>query len=442
MASRTNTPATPTLVDTTDDNSRGGLFVQSNVSNETGNTPVAAANDTTVTLTINEEVRTFTLNSAVDQVLLPITIDTTGTGVDTNAHVISGMLNTSNELVLTTNDPNVIIPPISLASLAGVGNPLMSLTFDNTTRILTAALADGTPIMSTLFGVVTTVNGVAPDANGNVLIDVPGGAIRGGNGIVELTGEADLTGLTIDRATGFEIVEVGDTGTYIFQRIGVAPPATDPGDSSTRTLPPTSVFDTPVAPEIVTTITGANPIAPTDVTTTVTRTPPGGTPTTVPTTPTTTVNPDGTVVDVTVPVDDIDDEGDYDITTTINVTPTDPNGDDDPIVVMTPFSRIVPYFQLRAQPMTGLDITTGTDSGRWTGTVMTIAGPDPLWLAVQDGDLDTAVNNAFTNFGFPVNVTTRPAITVNDSTGRAITYNIFRVAGVGGGITLTNFNTR
>ena len=57
-------------------------------------------------------------------------------------------------------------------------------------------------------------------------------------------------------------------------------------------------------------------------------------------------------------------------------------------------------------------------------------------------DLSTTVNNAFTNFGFPVNVSTRPAIMVNDSTGRAITYNIFRVAGVGAGVTLSNFNTR
>ena len=441
MASRTDRPATPTLVDTTDDNSRGGLFVQSNVSNEVGNTPVAAANDTTVTLTINDEIRTFTLNSAVDQTLEPITIATTADGAD--SFVMSGMLDTNNQLILTRNNGETV-PGIDLSALAGgAGNPLMTLVFDNTTRILTATLMDGTTqIMSNAIDIgVQTVNGVAPDAAGNVVIDIPGGAIRGGNGTIALTGEADLTGLTIAESTGFQIVEVGTSGTYVFQRIPVTPPPVDPGDSSTRTLPPTSVFDTPVAPEIVTTITDAMPIVPGDVTTVVTRTPPGGTPTTVSTTPVTTVT-GGDTVDVTVPVGDIDDEGDYDITTTINITPTDPDGDDDPIVVTTPFSRIVPFFQSRTQPTTGLEITTGTNSGAWTGTVMTIDGAAPLWLAVQDSDLATTVNNVFTQFGFPVNVSTRPAIMVNDSTGRAITYNIFRVAGVGGNTTLTNFNTR
>ena len=330
-------------------------------------------------------------------------------------------------LVFTHLGPNV--DPTTIPLPTG-GNNLTPRTDAEINALIATAIAGITfP--------VTSVNGMT----GEVMIDLTGGAIRGGNGTGELTGEADLTGLTINPATGFQIVEVGDTGTYVFQRIPTTPPPVDPGDSSTRTLPPTSVFDTPVAPEIVTTITGANPIVPGDVTTVVTRTPPGGTPTTVSTTPVTTVT-GGDVVDVTVPVGDIDDEGDYDITTTINITPTDPDGDDDPIVVTTPFSRSVPFFQYRTQPMTAQDVITGTDSGPWTGTVMTIAGAAPLWLAVQDGDLSTTVNNAFTNFGFPVNVSTRPAIMANDATGRAITYNIFRVAGVGAGVTLSNFNTR
>ena len=57
MASRTGTPAVPTLTAVTDDNSRGGLFVQSNVSNEVSSfvVPTVTVNDSTIRIEIGAE---------------------------------------------------------------------------------------------------------------------------------------------------------------------------------------------------------------------------------------------------------------------------------------------------------------------------------------------------------------------------------------------------
>ena len=88
--------AQPSLTAITDDASRGGLFVQSNIANPVSGSDIRGevVNDSTITLTImingNPVTRTFTTNQAASDTLQFDFTVAGGTGGDTGGNINGG----------------------------------------------------------------------------------------------------------------------------------------------------------------------------------------------------------------------------------------------------------------------------------------------------------------------------------------------------------------
>ena len=370
---RANTPAAavPTLGATTDQASRGGFFTQSNVDVVGRLEDSVVVNDSQITISINGEEQSFTLNQAMAETL-QFTVEGGGGGGVGPAGP-PGPPGIQGDQGLPGRD-GTQGPP---------GQDGADATFPaNNTQ--TFMLSDGSTVTVTIGtdGTLSITQGTAPPP-----VNPPSG--------------------------------------------NTPPPQRD--DVFAPALPET--FDFTINPG-----TGGGDVANGgDVSPEVTRTNPDGTTTTI-TVPEPTVT-DGTDIVVTIPAADASPEGDYEVT--ITPTITRPDGTTEVIRDIDPatYTRFVPFFQYRTQPTSATEVTGGAASmAAWADEVRATTGSGSLFIAVEDGLLATTVTEARLNdrvngFRVRVGVVGSP-ITVVDSGGQDIVYNIFRTAGVEAGNTL------
>ena len=425
MASRTSNPAQFVSTGTTENNSRGGLFVQSNLANNVSGfvVPTVTVNDATVTIFQNDgttEVASFTLNQADDvNIILP-------TG--------------------TSGDPN---NPLTVIGVTILDRVLTFMHLDGTSTTITIPDGGGTVDLGPLEARVTaleainavlTVNSQAPDAAGNVDVDV---TLEVGNGTEATAATMMLSGLVINPDTGFQVVELSD-GTFVFQRIPTAGPSTPATRNTILTPPPGDIFGG--TPDVIpmTTITGGGVTPGTTPTTTVTL---GGNPITVQPGPPS-INGDRTVVTTTIDGTTVDSPGDYEVTTTIRVTPTDTTSPPTTITERETFTRFVPYYVVRTEPMDEsmlaalMPEATEFDPASFT----TPDGTGAAFLIIDSTIVPNTADRAFGDVrGFPVTWErrTRPggpttSIIRTDANNTSYTYDIYR-ANIIGSEPITNF---
>ena len=446
--SRGATPADPTLVATTDDNSRGGLFTRSNIANPVSGVDVngVSINDSTITITLNyadgtSQMQSFMLNQPTDAPLSFTVPGSAGGGssTDTNTFVTGGRLSTDlNSLILEYQDGTE-------------ANPIDISMLDAFTVAQIRAFADEQIAAASL---VRTVNMLTPDADGNVTITTSGdnfdpsdtvifstdpgtgnvsaqARMAVGNGT---TGTASnfADGLLVDPMTGYRIVEIGSTGTYVFEEIPAAP---QPANRPTFTQPPPSSALSP-SPAIMETLTAE---AGTFNSVTATVTPPGGA---AAVTPVVTGPGGGPVMmgdptaTITIPMGDANAPGDYMImATTMTLGANGMVRTDTPMVTV---NRFIPYFQSRT-PLTTANVAMATASdGAWTNTVTAIAGTGSLYIAALESELPNS--RMVVNQGpFQVfRLQPQPDVSVTLADGTTRTFNVFRVL-ANAGVELSNF---
>ena len=441
--SRPSIPAVPSVVGTTDDSSRGGLFSRTNLANPISGADVngVAIQDSTITIQINDNSQSFTLNQAADQTLEFRLTEGGGTDVNTTYTITL----VGEVLTLVGSDGTSV--PITLPSGGGAGNPLTTLNYATDTGILTATLMNGDQVMSNEIDVgVRTVNNNAPDANGNIDVALSASLLYAA-GQANTIGTHDTTfnSLVVDANTGLELRADGDG--IRLQRFTMRVPV-DPGSTDTVTPPPPSVFSPATPTEIDIVLTDVMPVAPTDVTVMVTR---DGNPITV--TPDVTINPAGDDIDVVIPPADTDEPGDYEVTTTVDITPTDPDGNDDDIIVTEPFSRVIPFAVSRTE-LSAVSALAAlrTATTEWTNTVTAPAGTGSLYLAIPQNDLDIDTRIAG-NVGIYDQVinglsglgrfqTTSDVFNITDSAGMDIPYRLYRTQTIGVGTVISNLRLR
>ena len=426
MASRTSTPATPTVRNTTDDSSRGSLFGISNVGDiVTGSsTPRGgvAASDAQITIQINDNAQNFTLNQLNNETLT-FNIDE---AADTNTTYTLSLADTT--LTLTGSDgmsSSVSLPDSSM------GNPVTTIAYTQANNELALTLMDSSVVTGTLDVGVTTVNGTAPDAAGNVevaLVAALGYAV----GQATTIGTSTLTfnSLVVDATTGLELIADG-MGVRLTSMDTPIPPM--PSGGTTRTIAPDTTALAPApAPEV--TVTPNNGVI-TSVTTTLSGVDPDGADLPVSITQTPTIPPGGTAdpVDITYPDSDTSNPatdytppGVYTVTTT---TTTD-NDETDPVTVtdVETFTRYIPFFMSRTEPTTAqnlLDSTFVSEAG-WSNEITAIAGRNVLYFSTTALAATTGVVTAMTNTGFPVRYASIRTIPVTDANGDTLTYTVFR----------------
>ena len=438
MASRTSNPAQFTSTGTTENNSRGGLFVQSNLANNVSGfvVPTVTVNDATIRIVQGTtELGAFTLNqSNNDTIMIP---ESTGTGSGPatipDGTVIGAAYAAGTPTSTLTLTIQGLVDPLVIPIPAGLDAAAVQVLIDASI----AAIDVG----------VRTVNGMAPDAAGNVDITV-GADINVGNGDMAADANMMLSGLVIDPDTNFRIRELAD-GTFIFEGIPTTPPGPNPVPATTRTTlvpPPMDIFEATPDAVPTTTITEGTVTPNTTPTTTVTI---DGTPVT--TTPTTEVNPDRTTVTTTIPGTDIDSPGDYEITTTIRVTPDDPTSPPTTVTETETFTRFVPYYVVRGVEPTTPDAVralTAEATEFNTASFVTPAGDTgSVFLIIDSATLPNTNDRAFGDVrGFPVTWERRTRtggpignhITLTDANGTNYEYDVYR-ANIVGSQTISNF---
>ena len=407
---RANTPiaAVPTLGATTDQASRGGFFTQSNVDVVGRLEDSVVVNDSQITISINGEEQSFTLNQAMAETL-QFTVEGGGGGTSDGNTFINAGRTEGDMLILTYNDDDEEALRIQLPE------------DDDTTYTFST---DGNGILT-----------ITPSEGNPQTIDI---TENSGGGTGTVTGGTDS--VVIDGATLTVVIDAMGVPTLTYS---AAPPAPLPPS----VIIPDDVEDSVFAPAEDETFdftvnpgTGGGGVANGgDVSPEVTRTNPDGTTTMI------TVNTpevtDGTDIVVTIPAADAAPEGDYEVR--ITPTITRPDGTTDVIRNLDPavYERFVPFFQYRTQPTSATEVTGGAASDAvWANAVEAIDGSGSLFIAVEDGLLATTVTQARLNdrlngFRVRVGVVGSP-ITVTDSGGQDIVYNIFRTAGVEAGNTL------
>lgn len=409
--SRRGTPAAPTLGSTTDQASRGGLFAGTQTNTGTLESNVVV-NDSTITVRINDQIQTFTVNQAMDSTLT-FTVDEGGGGSsEPDPNAFSGARINGNELVLVRNslqEQTLILPESTMVDLL----PLMN-------RV--TALEDAQYVRS------ATINGsIVFNPNDAGQLDL---TVDTGDTVVfsnaQLSPNVQLARSVTVNGTQWRL-DAGTPGT---------PPVTPMADGS---ITPTeeNIFTAPVAPVQTTTITDGTTDAD-SVTTTVTTTPPGQDPDPPVTLPpsTVTVGGGGTEVVVTVPADNIDDEGTHTVTTTITVQPSD-GGPTTMVTETDVVERFVPFFQSRSDITTEAELTAATASEMaWNGMLTAIPGTGTLYFATTELAATTGRVFAQTDTGFPVRYASLRTVSATDSTGTERNFVVFRIP-INGGVTAT-----
>ena len=454
--------AQPSLTAITDDASRGGLFVQSNIANPVSGSDIRGevVNDTTITLsiTINGDTQTqsFTTNqAAISTEAFDFTV-AGGTGGDTGGNINGGSFSPQTQtLTLTTvnggmipitgftfegrsdtdieNIVNTRIGATEIGDLMdvddtrGTAGQVLSVASDGLSLIYsdpaTARVVAGS-FSSNDTTVVITQNGTQVDlsaqpewtGNTNMGDNVGAAGVHAQNIIL-----AADTGLILDNTGGQVTIRLADT----------APP---PAGTPTATQPPPSsaLVPSPVQNILVTptggTFMGADPVRPTITP------PPGATPVT----PTTTVAPGGMTATIMIPGGGTNSPGNYMV-----MIETDTTGPDGMVVTETisdTIERFVPFFQSR-NVITATSL--GTESmAAWDGTLTAVPGAGgTLYVAALQSVLPDTT--AFADIaGFPVRVsrvgTTPIGVTLADASIANV--NVFRLQ-ANPGAAVSNFRS-
>jgi len=475
--SRGATPANPTLAATTEDNSRGGLFVRSNVANPVAGADISgiAVNDSTITITLNyadgtSESESFTLNqSNPNPDVLTFTVPGSAGGGS------GGPTNAFNAVEFDTTDPDVLI----FTRADGTGTQNINLSrFDDGTAIAQAIAnanipRDFTALMDTPDTITTSNTGqyLTANAAGDELVWAPlpgnvlntadfessdmtiadsagtqtgrinlaarplwtGNTNRGG-----ITGNVNATRIVLDASTNLILRDDG-SGVYTITTPGAAPAQGNAGVALTVPQVETA-FTTPPPPSgtvnadpgtTITTVTGR--ITNEDMSVDVSAT--------------TRIENMGDTAVITFPASTTDrgagdygNDGTYTVTTMTTVTTPETVDNPRTITTMETFNRFVPFYQVRRTtvPTTLAHLQAGTEStaafDNTTG-ISTIAGDD-----ANDGNLYFATTvltntniNACTNtslFGFEIIVEHVGTISTTDYGGDPLTYNVFQIFGI------------
>ena len=479
MASRTNSPANPTLQGTTDDASRGGLFARSAVANpvsgaDVNGTPI---NNATVTFSAGDNI---TLNGAAADVAInlnqandaTVTIASTATGggggpsVTPNNATITlagsggiqggGQFTVNQAADSTINfsvDPSTLpVPDLQAITFTGASTG----TYDGSTALTvniptgeaatiqvnnaTVTDADFTNSDSILFDTTLNTGVITAEARPQWT----GNTNRNG-----VTGNVNISRLILDASTGLILQAVDATnGVYTLTMQGAEPPAPTPSGSTTRTtVPPAgSALDLPTPPSVA--VTSTNGMI-TSIVSRITGTP-DGTSTMVSVTGTPMIAGDMMSGTVTYPASttgggttDYSEPGTYTVTTE---TTTDNDGTEPVTRTETEtFTRFIPFFQIRgASPTTAAQITAGTAStAAYDNTVgfTSIGGSGSFFFATA-ALTSTTINTAtFGALNLAANVRYVRSVQVPDAGGVNLAYQVYQVAGVVGGQTYTNFRT-
>ena len=478
MASRTNTPANPTLQGTTDDASRGGLFARSAVANpvsgaDVNGTPI---NDTTITFAAGDNItinggttETINLNQANAET---ITIASTATGsggtpapaANNSIITLAGSggiggggqftLDQATDQTITFNVDSSTLPVPDLQTLTFTG--ASPGTYDGSTA-LTVDIPTGTAA-SIQVNDTTVADADLTDTASVLYTTASGGVINaearpqwtGNTNREGLTGNVNIARLILDASTGLILQAVDATaGVYRLTMEGTAPPAPTPSGSTTMTTAMSgSALALPTPPAVMT--TAANGMI-TNIVSRITGTPEGST-TMVSVSGTPTIAPDMMSAMVTFPASgtgggptDYSEPGTYTVTTE---TTTDNDGTEPVTSTETEtFTRFVPFFTLfrasapttPAHLMAGMESTAAYDNT--TGATWPSAGGGGAYIATTTLT-NAAINQctsgtgAFTTF---LNVRTAGTIQVPDAGGINLTYHILQVAGVTPGLSCRDF---
>ena len=437
MASRTGTPANPTLTGITDDASRGGLFARSAVANPVSGADIngVAISDSTITIDINGETQTFTLNQTSDSTLTftvagGTTPGTGGSGIfssatfDNDILILNGIppqpgltvdLNrfaTDTELAAL----RALIPVNiqDLANVAPLGTAGQVLRVNSAGDGVDYATPDTAAVSAASFSDMGNVTFTADAA----LVQADA-ALLWANG-TSVSGTNTFNGIALNPNSNLQFVASGDGVTI--QAIPAAPMARD------TPVPPSNAF-VPMAPMTMIEITGGtrngNPTG--------TLTGPGVSDSNI------MISPGGTdtEVEVSFPDSNMLPPGDYEIETTQPITPDVPGGPTS-VTSMTPVMRIIPFFQSRTDLTTSAQVLASTaSSAAWSNSLTAIAGTGVLYFAVLASELaaTSGVVYAMSNTGFPVRYASLREVTVTGS-GQTQTYRIFR-APANAGVMLT-----
>ena len=437
MASRTTTPANPTLTGITDDASRGGLFARSAIANPVSGADIngVTINDSTIGITINGDRQTFTLNQATGSELTftvagGTTPGTGGSGIFSSATFENDILTLNgippqNPIVVDLNrfatDTELaalraLIPTNiqDLANVAPLGTAGQVLRVNSAGDGVDYATPDTAAVSAASFSDMGNVTFTADAA----LVQADA-ALLWANG-TSVSGTNTFNGIALNPNSNLQFVASGDGVTI--QAIPAAPMARD------TPVPPSSVF-VPMAPMTMIEITGGrrdgNPSG--------TLTGPGVSDSNI------MIAPGGTdtTVMVSFPDSDMLPPGDYEIETTQPIVPDNPGGPTS-VTSMTPVMRIIPFFQSRTDMTTSAQVLAATASDApWSNSLTAIAGTGVLYFAVRASDLaaTSGVVYAMSNTGFPVRYASLREVTVTGS-GQTQTYRIFR-APANAGVMLT-----
>ena len=451
--------ASPTLTATTDDASRGGLFVQSNIANPVSGADVRGevVNDSeiVISISINGETQTqnFTTNQAAGSTE-SFSFTVAGTGGGGEDAINGGTFSpTTQQLILTRpsgNDPVIItgftledrtdaeintlidnqIAVTNIGALLdvednrGTAGQVLSVASDGNSLIYsdpaTARVVAGS-FSSNDTTVVITQNGTQVDlsaqpewtGNTNMGDNVGAAGVHAQNIIL-----AADTGLILDNTGGQVTIRLADQAPVS----PGTPTATQPPATSALTpSPPLTIEVTPTGGTFV----GANPVRPT------VTAPPGVTPIT----PDVTVSPTGAMV--TIPAGDANAPGSYAVDIVTDTTSSD--GVVTTETISETIERFVPFFQSRGvitQTATG----TASDAA-WSGGLTSIPGTGTLYIGALQSVLPD--DTAFADIaGFPVRVSrigTAPiGVTLADASVARI--NVFRFQ-ANAGVSVTNFRS-
>ena len=272
--SRGATPADPTLVATTDDAARGGLFARSNVANPVEGTDVAGSqiNDTTITISIDGTSMDFTTNQATPETL---TFTTTG-GSGSNNYVTGGSFSaTTMDLTLNLDGrPDVTIDLSDLVTQDELATAIAGFSPNETFTSLTdtpgslsgqggmfvAVNSAGTALEFVAGGMgnvslsdfesSNTVTFSSSTLNPNAITAAATPTWSGNNLFGSVTGTVQATSIALDPSTGFILRDDG-SGAYT-----ITTPEAGPGFPNQGAPAGSSALDR--APALTFTITPNN----------------------------------------------------------------------------------------------------------------------------------------------------------------------------------------
>ena len=458
--------ARPTLTGVTDDSSRGGLFVQSNVANPVSGADVTGTvvNDSEITLSItidgDTQTGSFRTNAASDGTVQLTFTGVGGSSAGTGGPVVTGgrFDPATNMLILerSNNQPDLMIDGwvfptrtdqeindladarigaaniSDLNNVPALGDPGNVLRVSSTTgqtewvRPDTASVSDSS-FTSTGGTVAITPNGAQVNLesrpewvgnNGNA----PSGTTTVLDGI-----DVEVGQLTLNADTGLVLVRSGGNN---FELRAAAPDPTPASAPTTTTPLPSSAIDPSPAQTI--TFRGAGGDTVTMLEMTSVTDPAGDIVMGV------TESVTGGVGMIMIPSGATNAPGNYQ--TVSDVTTMSADGQTRTSRETETIERFVPFYQSRMEPSSANAIVLGTASdAAWSGSLTAIPGSGLLYISALQNVLPQTT--AFADqANFPVRVSFVGSFNVSLADGTSPAFNVFRVPG-GAGQTISNFRS-